>query len=75
METTNKTKKGKELNGDIPLWKIMSFIDKYSNNDEYKEDCKDSGEDPHSQYDVGFYAALDLLKEELKEILENDPYK
>ena len=75
MEKTNQTKKGKELNGDIPLWKIMSFIDKYKNGKEYKEDCKDSGEDNNSEWDRGFDSALDLLKEELKEILERDPYK
>lgn len=76
MEKTNKTKPKTFLDdSDIPLWKIRAFIKKYENGKDYKEDCKDAGEDPNSQFDQGFDHALDLLEEELKEIARTNPYK
>ncbi len=59
----------------IPAWKIGRFIKKHENDKAYKEDQKASGEDPNSEFDKGFDLALSLLKEELIEIVESDPYK
>ncbi len=76
METITKTKKITILDErTIPLWKIKAFIKKYENGKAYKEDCKDAGENPNSEYDNGFDSALELLKDELNEIIETDPYK
>lgn len=60
---------------DIPAWKIGSFIKKHANDRAYKEDQKSTGQDPNSEFDKGFDLCLSLLKDELIEIVESDPYK
>lgn len=60
---------------DIPAWKIGRFIKKHKNDKAYKEDQKAVGEDPNSEFDKGFDLCLDLLRDELIEIVESDPYK
>ena len=60
---------------DIPAWKISQFIKKHKNNKAYKKEQKDAGEDPNSEFDNGFDLCLDLLRDELIDIIESDPYK